>query len=114
MPLPPPVFRHAVAPFLKPTTADLGLDRATFSIVIALSLFLYGVFGPFAGVLLDRFGARLTASAGTLLLVASLILTGFVRNFWQFAIVYGVVLSLGLALTGPVLASGVVARWFSN
>ena len=107
-------IRHAVGPFLKPITADLGLDRATFSIVIAVSLFLYGVFGPFAGVLLDRFGARLTASAGTLLLVASLILTGLVRNFWEFALVYGVMLSLGLAMTGPVLASGVVARWFSK
>jgi MFS family permease len=107
-------IRHAVGPFLKPITADLGLDRATFSIVIALSLFLYGVFGPFAGVLLDRFGARRTASAGTLLLVASLVLTGLVRNFWEFAFVYGVLLSLGLALTGPVLASGVVARWFAK
>jgi MFS family permease len=107
-------IRHAVGPFLKPITADLGLDRATFSIVIAISLFLYGVFGPFAGVLLDRFGARATASAGTLLLVASLVLTGMVRNFWEFFLVYGVLLSLGLALTGPVIASGVVARWFSK
>ena len=107
-------IRHAVGPFLKPITADLGLDRATFSIVIAVSLFLYGVFGPLAGVLLDRFGARLTASAGTLLLVASLLLTGLVRSFWEFAFVYGVLLSLGLAMTGPVLASGVVARWFSR
>ena len=107
-------IRHAVGPFLKPITADLGLDRATFSFVIAISLFLYGLFGPFAGVLLDRFGARVTASAGTLLVVASLVLTGMVRNFWEFALVYGVLLSLGLALTGPVLASGVVARWFSK
>ena len=107
-------MRHAVGPFLKPITADLGLDRATFSLVIAVSLFLYGVFGLFAGVLLDRFGARATASAGTLLVVASLLLTGLVRNFWEFALVYGVLLSLGLALTGPVLASGVVARWFSK
>src|SRR5713226_2043407 len=107
-------IRHAVGPFLKPITADLGLDRATFSIVIALSLFLYGVFGPLTGLVLDRFGVRMTASTGTLLLVASLILTGLVRNFWEFAFVYGVLLSLGLALTGPVIASGVVARWFSK
>src|SRR5947209_8640 len=39
-------IRHAVGPFLKPIVADLGLDRASFSLVIALSLFLYGVFGP--------------------------------------------------------------------
>jgi MFS family permease len=107
-------IRHAVGPFLKPITADLGLDRATFSIVIAVSLFLYGLFGPLAGVLLDRFGARATATAGTLILVGSLLLTGLVRGFWQFFLVYGLLLSLGLALTGPVLASGVTARWFNK
>ncbi len=106
-------IRHAVGPFLKPIVADLGLDRASFSIVIAVSLFLYGVFGPVAGVALDRFGVRVTASVGTLLLVLSLVLTALVRNLWEFALVYGVLLPLGLAVTGPVIASGVVARWFS-
>src|SRR5436190_126062 len=103
-------IRHAVGPFLKPIVADLGLDRASFSLVIALSLFLYGVFGPLVGLALDRFGARLTASVGTLVLVLSLVLTAFVRNYWDFAVVYGVLLPLGLAVTGPVMASGVVAR----
>ncbi len=37
-----------------------------------------------------------------------------VRNFWEFAAVYGVLVPLGLAGTGPVIASGVVARWFSK
>ena len=45
--------RHAVGPFLKPIVADLGLDRASFSAVIALSLFLYGVFMPLAGMALE-------------------------------------------------------------
>ena len=107
-------IRHAVGPFLKPIVTDLGLDRASFSLVIAVSLFLYGVFGPLVGLALDRFGARLTASVGTILLVGSLVLTSQVRSFWEFAVVYGVILPLGLAVTGPVMASGVVARWFSK
>ena len=36
--------RHAVGPFLKPMVADLGVDRASFSLVIALGLLLYGLF----------------------------------------------------------------------
>lgn len=107
-------IRHAVGPFLKPIVADLGLDRASFSLVIAVSLFLYGVFGLIVGWALDRFGVRATAAVGTLLLVLSLALTALVRNFWEFAVVYGVLLPLGLAVTGPVMASGVVARWFSR
>ena len=106
--------RHAVGPFLKPIVEDLHLDRASFSAVIALSLFLYGVFMPVAGMALDRFSVRVVTSVGTLILVASLILTAMVRNFWEFAAVYGVLVPLGLAGTGPVIASGVVARWFSK
>jgi MFS family permease len=106
--------RHAVGPFLKPMVADLGIDRASFSAVIALSLFLWGVFMPVAGMLLDRFSVRVVASAGTAMLVIALVLTALVRNFWEFAAVYGVLVPLGLAGTGPVIASGVVARWFSK
>jgi MFS family permease len=107
-------IRHAVGPFLKPIVADLGIDRASFSLVIAVSLLLYGVFMPIAGMLLDRFSVRLVTAVGTVLLVASLILTAMVRDFWEFALVYGVLVPLGLAGTGPVIASGVVARWFNK
>jgi len=107
-------IRHAVGPFLKPIVGDLGLDRASFSAVVALSLFLYGVFMPIAGMALDRFSVRLVTSVGTVVLVISLVLTAMVRNLWEFAAVYGVLVPLGLAGTGPVIASGVVARWFSK
>jgi MFS family permease len=107
-------IRHAVGPFLKPIVADLHLDRASFSLVIALSLLLYGVFMPIAGMLLDRFNVRLVTSVGTVLLVISLVMTAMVRNVWEFAAVYGVLVPLGLAGTGPVIASGVVARWFNK
>jgi MFS family permease len=107
-------IRHAVGPFLKPIVADLDLDRASFSAVIALSLFLYGVFMPLAAMLLDRLGVRVITSVGTVLLVLSLVLTAMVRDVWEFALVYGVLVPVGLAATGPVIASGVVARWFSK
>src|SRR4026208_2599471 len=106
--------RHAVGPFLKPIVEDLGLDRASFSAVIALSLFLYGAFMPLAGLALDRFRLGAVAAGGTVVLVLSRVLTAMVRNVWEFAAVYGVLVPLGLAGTGPVIASGIVARWFSR
>jgi MFS family permease len=93
-------IRHAVGPFLKPIVADLILDRASFSLVIAVSLFLYGVFLPLAGMALDRFSVRVVSSVGTVLLVGALLLTAVVHTYWQFMLVYGVLVPLGLA--GPV------------
>ena len=95
-------IRHAVGPFLKPIVADLGIDRATFSIVIAISLFLWGVFMPIAGKALDRFGTRPVAVTGTLLVALSLVLTSMVQNLWQFA-VFRALLGLGM---GGEWASG--------
>src|SRR5947209_5811907 len=107
-------IRHAVGPFLKPMVADLHLDRASFSLVIAVSLFLYGVFMPIAGLLLAAFSLSVVASVGPVLLAIALVMTAMVRDFWEFAAVYGVLVPLGLAGTGPVIASGVVARWFNK
>src|SRR5256885_2870539 len=103
--------RHAVGPFLKPIVADLGLDRASFSAVIALSLFLYGVFMPIAGMALDRFSVRAVTTFGTVLLVLSRVLTSMVRNVWVFAAAYGLRGAPGLGRARPVIASGLAARW---
>ena len=39
-------LRFTVGPFLKPVVTDLDLDRGSFSLVISLSLFLFGAFMP--------------------------------------------------------------------
>jgi len=106
--------RHAVGPFLKPMVEDLHVDRGSFSLVIALGLFLYGAFMPWVGGLADRYGARIVTSVGCVLLAAALALTGQCQNLWQLALVYGLLASLGLAATGPVVANAVVSRWFSR
>ena len=104
--------RHAVGPFLKPMVADLGVDRGGFSLVIALGLFLYGLFMPWVGGLTDRVGARWVTAGGSVLLAVSLALTAYCQTLWQLALVYGVLGALGLAGTGPIVANVVVTRWF--
>ena len=104
--------RFAVGPFLKPMVADLGTDRAAYSLVVSLSLLLYGVFMPFVGQLVQRWGARPVAVSGILVFAASLAGTGLVTTLWQLAIVYGVLVALGLSATGHVVGSAVVSRWF--
>ncbi len=58
--------RFAVGPFLKPIVTDLGTDRATYSLIVSLSLVLYGAFMPFVGRLVERWGARPVAVLGIL------------------------------------------------
>ena len=104
--------RFAVGPFLKPVVDDLGLDRGSFSLVISLSLFLYGAFMPLVGPLVDRWGSRIVCSIGAVIMAGSLVLTGTMTSLWQFAVYYGVFAALGLAATGQVVASATLTRWF--
>ncbi len=107
-------IRFAVGPFLKPVVGDLGLDRGTFSLVISLSLFLYGAFMPLVGPLADRWGSRLVCGIGAVVMAASLVLTGTMTSLWQFALYYGVLGALGLAATGQVVALATLTRWFAK
>jgi MFS family permease len=105
-------IRFSIGPFLKPVSADLGIDRGTFSLVISLSLLLYGAFMPLVGRVVDRFGARAVCGAGALVMAASLVGTARMTTLWEFYLYYAVVGSLGLAATGHVTGSVALARWF--
>jgi MFS family permease len=107
-------IRFAVGPFLKPMVADLGLDRASFSTVVALGLFLYGGFMPVVGRLVDRLGARAVTLYGALVLGGALMGTGLATRLWHLYLLYGVTAALGLAMTGHVVGSAVIARWFER
>ena len=105
-------IRFTIGPFLKPVSADLGVDRGSFSLVIALSLLLYGAFMPLVGRLVDRMGSRVVCSAGAVVMAASLVLTSRMTTLWEFYLYYAVVGSLGLAATGHVMGSVTLANWF--
>jgi MFS family permease len=106
--------RFTVGPFLKPMVADLGLDRASFSLAIAVGLFLYGAFIPVMGWLADRLGARCVTLVGTAILAGSAAATGLVRNLAHLYLTWSFALAVGLAATGHVVASAVISRWFTR
>ena len=105
-------LRFSVGPFLKPMVADLGLDRASFSLVISLELFLYGMLNPFVGRLVDRIGARPVTIAGAVVLGGSVAASGLATELWHLYAIQGVGIALGLAATGPVVGAAVISRWF--
>src|SRR5690242_17861152 len=107
-------IRFAVGPFLKPIVADLGLDRASFSLVVATGLLLFGALQPLVGWLVERLGARTVLIAGAVVLGASLAATGAATRLWHLYLFYALGTGLGLAATGHVVGSAVVARWFTR
>ena len=48
---------------IVPLEAEFGWSRATISFAIGVNIFLYGLIGPFAAAVMDRFGLRRTMLA---------------------------------------------------
>src|SRR5256885_12685009 len=67
-------IRHGFGLWLQPITMDLGWSRETFAFAIAVQNLAWGVAGPFAGALADRFGAFRVLLAGSVLYAAGLLL----------------------------------------
>ena len=51
-------IRSAPGVLMVPLEKDFGWTRATVSLAVSVNLVLFGLMGPFAAALVDRFGAR--------------------------------------------------------
>ena len=86
-----PVMQFTFGVFVKPLTAQFGSDRGTISAALTLGLCVTGLCTPFAGRLVDRFGARAVTLPAICLFALSLVTLGFIPdNAWAFVAVYAV------------------------
>ncbi len=98
---------------MVPFEQEFGWSRATISFAVAVSLGLYGVMGPFAASLMERFGLRRTMVTALALLATGVALTRFMRESWQLVLLWGVVVGMGAGVIANVLGAVVAARWFT-
>jgi MFS family permease len=99
---------------LVPLMDDLGWDRATVSFAISVGIALYGLTGPFAAAIMQRFGIRRTLLAALVLLALSVASTTLVRAPWQMVLTWGVLTGLGTGTVALVLGATIVNRWFKK
>lgn len=102
---------YTFSAFFKPLEQEFGASRGEVSLVFSLAGFLYFVLGIVSGPLADRFGARLMASLGMLLVGAGLILAGLARSITEVYVAYGLGVGIGVGCA-YVPAVGAVQRWF--
>src|SRR5436305_2377848 len=66
-------IRHGFGLWLQPITADRGWTRETFAFALAVQNLAWGLAGPLAGALADRWGAFRILVVGSLLYAAGLV-----------------------------------------
>jgi sugar phosphate permease len=98
---------------IVPLETEFGWSRATISFAIGLNIFLYGLIGPFAAAMMDRFGLRRTMLAALVCIASGVALTPLMTRPWQLIVLWGLVVGTGSGATALVLGATVVARWFA-
>ncbi len=93
---------------------EFGWSRAVISGAVAINIALFGLIGPFAASVMDRWGLRRVVLSAVALLGASVALTTQMQNEWQFTLLWGVLVGTGTGVTSMVLAAIIANRWFDE
>jgi predicted MFS family arabinose efflux permease len=99
---------------LLPFGNEFQWSRAKVSSIISINIFLYGLVGPFAAALYQRFGLRRTMLAAMTLLCLGYAASTAATHYWQFVLLWGVVVGVGSGLAATVLGAAVANRWFTQ
>ncbi|MBC3869428.1 MFS transporter [Undibacterium oligocarboniphilum] len=102
--------RHGFGFWLQPISQAHGWTRETYSMAQALQNLLWGAFGPFAGIAVDKFGTSRIVIFGAIMYAAGLLWMALINDPLLFVIGSGVLLGAALACTAFGAVSGIIGR----
>jgi predicted MFS family arabinose efflux permease len=108
------IVRSSSGVFIVPFETEFGWNRSTISLAFAISLFLYGLSGPFLAALIEVLGLKKMMLAAMATLLLGLISTYFMSQAWQLILIWGFIIGLGSGLFLTVLSTYIANRWFEK
>ncbi len=103
-------IRHGFGLWLQPITMERGWTRETFAFAMAVQNIAWGLAGPVAGMVADRFGAFRVLIIGTLLYAGGLVTMALATSGAAFTGGAGVLIGMAQAGTTYAVVYGVIAR----
>ncbi|MBI1847203.1 MAG: MFS transporter, partial [Candidatus Rokubacteria bacterium] len=103
----------SLAVFVKPIEEATGWSRSGISTIALINWLAMGAGSFFWGALSDRYGGRVVALAGGLLLGAGLVASSQATSLGALFVTYGVLVGFGVgAFYAPLTVTA--AKWFPN
>lgn len=103
-------IRHGFGLWLLPVSQAHGWERGTFSFALAIQNLSWGVFGIFAGMLADRFGAFRVLVGGCIAFALGLVGMALAKDPLTFTLTAGVLIGAAQAGTTYAVVYGVIGR----
>jgi predicted MFS family arabinose efflux permease len=103
-------IRHGFGLWLQPITSERGWTRETFAFALAVQNLAWGLTGPVAGMLADRFGAFKVLVGGGILYAIGLALMALATSGLAFTGSAGILIGMAQAGTTYAVIYGVIAR----
>jgi MFS family permease len=97
---------------IVPLQNEFGWSRATISGGVALNLIVFGLGGPFAAALAERFGLRKVIAGAVAAIVTGSGLSLLMTAPWQLYILWGVLIAAGTGAISLPLGAMIANRWF--
>jgi len=97
---------------LVPIENDMHWSRSQTSLAVSIGIALYGLMGPFAAALIQRFGLRRIVPGALVLMALASASTTYVTQAWQLILTWGVVSGIGTGTIASVFAATIAGQWF--
>ncbi len=103
-------IRHGFGLWLQPVTMDRGWTRETFAFALAVQNLMWGIAGPFAGMLADRYGAFKVLLAASLMYALGLVGMALATSGLAFTGSAGLLIGMSQAGCTYAIVYGVIGR----
>ena len=103
-------IRHGFGLWLAPITMERGWTRQTFAFAMEVQNLSWGLAGPIAGMLADRYGAFRVLMGGSLLYAGGLVLTSQATTGPAFIASTGLLIGMAQSGTTYAVVYGVIGR----
>jgi len=105
---------YAFGVLLKPLAEELQASRFAIGTALPLMMLTGALAGPFIGHEVDRRGARMPMLVGAVLMALGFLALSRIDSLLGLYLCFGGLVSLGLALLGPLPNTALVTAWFQR
>ena len=94
---------------------EMGFKRTILGLAFSLFNLFQGLPGPIIGYTIQKKGARFSIALGSILILVSAIMMGYVvKSQWLFLLTFGVIAGVGVGFGTVVPVQTTVTQWFDR